>query len=51
MSQPTRVDSWSELLLALPEFELIDARIDRSVDELCAQVRLPRASRRARRAG
>ena len=41
MSQPTPVQGWSELLLALPEFILIDAHVDEH-DELHAVVTLPR---------
>ncbi|MTV27447.1 ISL3 family transposase [Nitriliruptoraceae bacterium ZYF776] len=41
MSQPTPVEGWSELLLALPEFILTDALID-DHDELVAHVELPR---------
>lgn len=41
MSQPTPVEGWSELLLALPEFILTDARIDEH-NELVAEVVLPR---------
>jgi transposase len=41
MSDPTPVEGWSELLLALPEFLLTDARIDEH-DELVAEVVLPR---------
>jgi transposase len=39
--QPTPVEGWSELLLALPEFTLTDAHIDGD-DELVAHVELPR---------
>jgi transposase len=39
--QPTCDRGWSELLLALPEFDLIDAFID-AHDELVAEVVLPR---------
>jgi transposase len=42
MSQPSPVQTWSELLLALPEFDLIDARVDETDDELTAVVQLPR---------
>ena len=41
MSQPTPVQRWSELLLALPEFTLIDAHVT-DHDELVADVELPR---------
>jgi transposase len=41
VSQPTPVQGWSELLLALPEFILIDAHVDVH-DELVADVELPR---------
>jgi transposase len=41
VSQPTPDEGWSELLLALPEFILTDARID-EYDELVAEVVLPR---------
>lgn len=41
MSQPTPVQGWSELLLALPEFTLIDAHVT-DADELVADVQLPR---------
>ncbi len=41
MCDATPVQSWSELLLALPEFDLIDAHVD-DVDELHATVELPR---------
>jgi transposase len=40
--QPTPVEGWSELLLALPEFILTHVRIDEH-DELVAHVELPRA--------
>ena len=39
MSQLTPVQGWSELLLALPEFELTDARVT-DADELVADVEL-----------
>jgi len=38
----TPVQGWSELLLALPEFSLIDAYVDHDADELIATVELPR---------
>ena len=41
MSDSTPVQGWSELLLALPEFDLIDAHVDVH-DELIAVVELPR---------
>jgi transposase len=41
VSQPTPVQGWSELLLALPEFILTDAHINEH-DELIAYVELPR---------
>ncbi len=41
MSQPTPVQGWSELLLALPELILINARIDEH-NELVAHIELPR---------
>ncbi len=41
MTDPTPVQGWSELLLALPEFLLTDARIDEH-NELVAHVELPR---------
>jgi transposase len=41
VSQPTPAEGWSELLLALPEFVLTDAKIDEH-DELVANVELPR---------
>jgi transposase len=41
VSQATPVEGWAELLLALPEFILTDARIDEH-DELIAVVELPR---------
>jgi transposase len=41
VTDPTPVQGWSELLLALPEFLLTDARIDEH-DELVAHVELPR---------
>jgi transposase len=40
VSQPTPVEGWSELLLALPEFILTDAYLDGD-DELVADVELP----------
>jgi transposase len=42
MPQPTPVQGWSELLLALPEFTLTDAHLDEDHDELIAVVELPR---------
>jgi transposase len=41
VSQPTPVQGWSELLLALPEFILTDAHVTDG-DELVAEVELPR---------
>jgi hypothetical protein len=41
VSQPTPVEGWSELLLALPEFVLTGANVDEN-DELVAHVELPR---------
>lgn len=41
VSQPTCAQSWSELLLALPEFTLTHAHVDEH-DELIATVQLPR---------
>ena len=41
MSQPTPVEGWSELLLALPEFLLTHVFVDEH-DELVAHVELPR---------
>jgi hypothetical protein len=40
VSQPTRVQGWSELLLALPEFISTHAHIDED-DEFVAHVELP----------
>jgi transposase len=48
--QPTPVQGWSELLLALPEFILIDATIDEH-DELVAVVELPRGLQPCARCG
>jgi hypothetical protein len=42
VSEPTPVQGWSELLLALPDFTLIDAWIDDG-GELIAVVELPPA--------
>ncbi len=50
MFQPTPVQGWSELLLALPEFILIDASIDED-DELVAVVELPREVQPCTRCG
>jgi hypothetical protein len=50
VSQATPVQGWSELLLALPEFILTDARIDEH-DELVAVVELPRGCSPAPAAG
>jgi hypothetical protein len=41
VSQATPDQGWSELLLALPEFDLTDAFID-AHDELVAEIELPR---------
>lgn len=50
MSQPTPVQGWSELLLALPEFVLTDAHIDET-GELVANVELPRGLQPCARCG
>jgi transposase len=50
VSQATPVQGWSELLLALPEFILTDARIDEH-DELVAVVELPRGMQPCTRCG
>jgi transposase len=50
VSQATPVQGWSELLLALPEFALSDARIDEH-DELVAVVELPRSVQPCTRCG
>ena len=50
MSDLTPVQGWSELLLALPEFVLIDAYID-DVGELVACVELPRGLQPCTRCG
>jgi transposase len=50
VSQPTPAEGWSELLLALPEFILTDARIDEH-DELVAHVELPREMHACTRCG
>ena len=50
MTDTTPVQGWSELLLALPEFELIDAHVDEH-DELHAVVELPRDVQGARLVG
>jgi len=48
--QPTPVQGWSELLLALPEFTLIDAHVTDD-DELVADVELPREVQPCTRCG
>jgi transposase len=50
VSQPTPVQGWSELLLALPEFILTDAHIDEA-GELVAAVELPREVQPCTRCG
>jgi transposase len=50
VSQATPVQGWSELLLALPEFILTDARIDER-DELVANVELAREVHACTRCG
>jgi hypothetical protein len=50
VSQPTPVQGWSELLLALPEFTLIDAHVTDD-DELVADVELPREVQPCTRCG
>ena len=50
MSQPTPVQGWSELLLALPEFVLLDAFVD-EYDELIATIELPRGLQACPRCG
>lgn len=50
MFQPTPVQGWSELLLALPEFTLIDAHVTDD-DELVADVELPREVQPCTRCG
>jgi transposase len=42
VSDLTPVQGWSELLLALPEFHLLDAYVDHDADELIVTVELPR---------
>jgi transposase len=51
VSQATPVQGWSELLLALPEFILTDARVDRDADEVIATVELPRDLQACTRCG
>jgi transposase len=50
VSDPTPVEGWAELLLALPEFILTDAHIDEH-DELVAVVELPREEHPCTRCG
>jgi transposase len=50
VSQPTPVQGWSELLLALPEFILTDAHVD-DAGELIAVVELPRGLQPCTRCG
>jgi transposase len=50
VSDPTPVEGWAELLLALPEFILTDAHIDQH-DELVAVVELPREEHSCTRCG
>jgi len=50
VSQPTPVQGWSELLLALPEFILTGAHVDVH-DELVAEIELPRGLQACPRCG
>jgi transposase len=50
VSQPTPIQGWSELLLALPEFTLIDALVTDG-DELVADVELARSDQPCPRCG
>jgi transposase len=50
VSQPTPVEGWSELLLALPEFTLTHVHIDEH-GELVAHVELPRGLQPCTRCG
>ena len=50
VNDPTCVEGWSELLLALPEFILADAHVDEH-DELVAHVELPRGLQACPRCG